>query len=146
MIFTDDAGREYRFTSRGLNIWRDKFDYWLLLCGFIIREKQRTVFIMHYTGTVWRPPYEAARTLSKNGLGVLLLEKCRLPRYKSCSGILIEKSMLFIEQQFGCSDITVYRYFDYFFGFPYGSNAASVFDFGAAFPCKRQKPVIELLT
>ncbi len=45
----------------------------------------------------------AARTLSKNGLGVLLLEKCRLPRYKSCSGILIEKSMLFIEQQFGCS-------------------------------------------
>ncbi len=45
----------------------------------------------------------AARTLSKNGLKVLLLEKCKLPRYKSCSGILIEKSMRFIEQQFGCS-------------------------------------------
>ncbi len=45
----------------------------------------------------------AARTLSKSGLEVLLLEKCKLPRYKSCSGILIEKSMRFIEQQFGCS-------------------------------------------
>lgn len=45
----------------------------------------------------------AARTLSNNGLKVLLLEKCKLPRYKSCSGILIEKSMRFIEQQFGCS-------------------------------------------
>ena len=44
----------------------------------------------------------AARTLSKSGLNVLLLEKCKLPRYKSCSGILIEKSMRFIEQQFGC--------------------------------------------
>lgn len=45
----------------------------------------------------------AARTLSKSGLKVLLLEKCKLPRYKSCSGILIEKSMRFIEQQFGCT-------------------------------------------
>lgn len=45
----------------------------------------------------------AARTLAKNGLHVLLLEKCKLPRYKSCSGILIEKSMLFIEQQFECN-------------------------------------------
>lgn len=45
----------------------------------------------------------AARTLSKNRLKVLLLEKCRLPREKSCSGILIEKSMRFIEQQFGYS-------------------------------------------
>ncbi len=43
----------------------------------------------------------AARTLSKSGLKVLLLERCKLPRYKSCSGILIEKSMRFIEQQFG---------------------------------------------
>lgn len=42
----------------------------------------------------------AARTLSKNGLSVLLLEKCKLPRYKSCSGILIEKSMRFIKQLF----------------------------------------------
>ena len=45
----------------------------------------------------------AARTLSKSGLKVLLLEKCKLPRYKSCSGILIGKSMRFIEEQFGCS-------------------------------------------
>lgn len=29
MIFTDDAGREYRFESRGLNVWRDRFDFWL---------------------------------------------------------------------------------------------------------------------
>ena len=45
----------------------------------------------------------AARTLSKSGLNVLLLEKCKLPRYKSCSGILIEKSIRFIEQQLGHS-------------------------------------------
>lgn len=45
----------------------------------------------------------AARTLSRSGLNVLLLEKFKLPRYKSCSGILIEKSMQFIEKQFGCS-------------------------------------------
>lgn len=45
----------------------------------------------------------AARTLSTSGFKVLLLEKCKLPRYKSCSGILIEKSMRFIEQKFGCS-------------------------------------------
>ncbi len=29
MVFTDDLGQEYKFESRGLNIWRDKFDYWL---------------------------------------------------------------------------------------------------------------------
>ncbi len=29
MVFTDDLGKEYKFESRGLNIWRDKFDYWL---------------------------------------------------------------------------------------------------------------------
>lgn len=29
MVFTDDLGREYKFESRGLNIWRDKFDFWL---------------------------------------------------------------------------------------------------------------------
>ncbi len=29
MVFTDDLGMEYKFESRGLNIWRDKFDYWL---------------------------------------------------------------------------------------------------------------------
>lgn len=45
----------------------------------------------------------AARTLSKSGLAVLLLEKCKLPRYKSCSGIVIERSMRFIEEQFGCA-------------------------------------------
>lgn len=43
----------------------------------------------------------AAITLSKNGLKVLLLEKSKLPRYKSCSGVLIEKSMNFIKNQLG---------------------------------------------
>ncbi len=45
----------------------------------------------------------AASTLSKNGFKVLLLEKNKLPRYKSCSGILIEKSMRLIEKYFGQS-------------------------------------------
>ena len=44
-----------------------------------------------------------ASTLSKNGLKVLLLEKCKLPRYKSCSGVLIEKSLRLIEKYFGQS-------------------------------------------
>ncbi len=44
-----------------------------------------------------------ACTLSKNGLKVLLIEKSRLPRYKSCSGILIEKSLHLIEKYFGQS-------------------------------------------
>jgi len=45
----------------------------------------------------------SASALSKNGLKVLLLEKCKLPRYKSCSGVLIEKSMRLIEKYFGQS-------------------------------------------
>lgn len=44
-----------------------------------------------------------ASTLSKNGLKVLLLEKNKLPRYKSCSGVLIEKSMRLIVKYFGQS-------------------------------------------
>lgn len=45
----------------------------------------------------------AARTLSKNGLKILLLEKRKLPRYKSCSGVLIEKSIRLIEKYFNQS-------------------------------------------
>ena len=44
-----------------------------------------------------------ANTLSKSGFKVLLLEKYKLPRYKSCSGVLIEKSMRLIEEYFGYS-------------------------------------------
>ncbi len=29
MIFTNDKGRECRYEQEGLNIWRDRFDYWL---------------------------------------------------------------------------------------------------------------------
>lgn len=32
----------------------------------------------------------AAAQLAERGLKVLLVEKCRLPRYKSCSGVLIK--------------------------------------------------------
>lgn len=45
----------------------------------------------------------AASTLSKSGFKVLLLEKNKLPRYKSCSGVLIEKSMRLVEKYFGQS-------------------------------------------
>lgn len=44
----------------------------------------------------------AAVTLAKEGLKVLLTEKNKMPRYKSCSGILIEKSISLVEQIFGC--------------------------------------------
>lgn len=43
----------------------------------------------------------AARELACSGHKVLLIEKFRLPRNKSCSGILIRKSMDLIRQYFG---------------------------------------------
>lgn len=43
----------------------------------------------------------AAAQLAERGLKVLLVEKCRLPRYKSCSGVLIKKSMDLVRLYFG---------------------------------------------
>ncbi len=43
----------------------------------------------------------AARELACNGYKVLLIEKFKMPRNKSCSGILIKKSMNLVRQYFG---------------------------------------------
>lgn len=43
----------------------------------------------------------AAKTLAENGYNVLLVEKFKLPRYKSCSGQLIRKSIELVETYFG---------------------------------------------
>lgn len=43
----------------------------------------------------------AAKTLAEGGRKVLLAERCRLPRYKSCSGVLIKKTMDLVEAYFG---------------------------------------------
>lgn len=43
----------------------------------------------------------AAKTLAEKGLSVLLVEKFKIPRYKSCSGILIKKTMELTELYFG---------------------------------------------
>ena len=43
----------------------------------------------------------AAKTLAQSGLSVLLLEKFGLPRYKSCSGQLIKKSIDLVQKYFG---------------------------------------------
>jgi flavin-dependent dehydrogenase len=43
----------------------------------------------------------AARELGCNGYRVLLVEKYKMPRSKSCSGILIRKSMDLVRQYFG---------------------------------------------
>ncbi|MCM1050207.1 MAG: NAD(P)/FAD-dependent oxidoreductase [Clostridiales bacterium] len=43
----------------------------------------------------------AAKTLAEKGYKVLLVEKFKLPRYKSCSGILIKKSMELVKKYFG---------------------------------------------
>jgi geranylgeranyl reductase family protein len=43
----------------------------------------------------------AARELAYNGYKVLLVEKFKMPRNKSCSGILIKKSMDLVRQYFG---------------------------------------------
>ena len=43
----------------------------------------------------------AARELASNGYHVLLVEKFKMPRNKSCSGVLIKKSMDLVLQYFG---------------------------------------------
>lgn len=43
----------------------------------------------------------AAKVLSEKGYQVLLVEKFKMPRYKSCSGILIQKTMHLVERYFG---------------------------------------------
>ena len=45
----------------------------------------------------------AAKTLADNGKKVLVVEKQKLPRYKSCSGMLIQKSLNLIKEYFGAS-------------------------------------------
>lgn len=43
----------------------------------------------------------AARFLKKNGLRVLVLERRKLPRYKICSGLVMERAQNLIEENFG---------------------------------------------
>ncbi len=43
----------------------------------------------------------AAKMLAEKGRKVLLAEKCKMPRYKSCSGVLIKKSMDLVKTYFG---------------------------------------------
>lgn len=42
-----------------------------------------------------------AKKLAENGLNVLIVEKNRLPRNKSCSGVLIKRSKELIQENFG---------------------------------------------
>ncbi len=49
----------------------------------------------------------AAKTLSENGYKILLAEKFKLPRYKSCSGQLIKKSLDLVREYFG-EDVPAY--------------------------------------
>ena len=42
----------------------------------------------------------AARTLATQGYKVLLAERCKMPRYKSCSGQLIKKTLDLVERYF----------------------------------------------
>ena len=50
----------------------------------------------------------AAKFAAEAGLNVLLIEKEELPREKSCSGFLIQKSVQFIERAFGEMPETVF--------------------------------------
>ena len=43
----------------------------------------------------------AVKMLAEKGYKVLLVEKCKIPHYKSCSDILIKKSMELVECYFG---------------------------------------------
>ncbi|MEY8359928.1 FAD-dependent oxidoreductase [Anaerotruncus colihominis] len=42
-----------------------------------------------------------AKVLSEKGLHVLLVERHKLPRYKSCSGVLIQKTMDLMRHYYG---------------------------------------------
>lgn len=43
----------------------------------------------------------ASKVLAEKGYKVLLIEKFKMPRYKSCSGVLIKKSMELVKTYFG---------------------------------------------
>ncbi len=43
----------------------------------------------------------AAKVLAEKGLRVLLVERQKLPRYKSCSGVLIQKTLNLVRRYFG---------------------------------------------
>lgn len=43
----------------------------------------------------------AAKVLAENGLKVLLVERMKLPRYKSCSGMLIKKAIDLVVEYYG---------------------------------------------
>lgn len=43
----------------------------------------------------------AAKILAENGFSVLVVEKCKLPRYKSCSGMIIAKTAGLVREYFG---------------------------------------------
>ena len=43
----------------------------------------------------------ASKVLAEKGYRVLLVEKFKMPRYKSCSGVLIKKSMELVKTYFG---------------------------------------------
>lgn len=43
----------------------------------------------------------ASKVLVEKGYKVLLVEKFKMPRYKSCSGVLIKKSMKLVKTYFG---------------------------------------------
>lgn len=43
----------------------------------------------------------AAKTLAEHGLSVLLVERSKMPRYKSCSGQLIQKSLDLAQKYYG---------------------------------------------
>lgn len=45
----------------------------------------------------------AAKTLAERGRSVLLVERFALPRYKSCSGVLIKKTLELTERYFGAA-------------------------------------------
>ena len=44
----------------------------------------------------------AGKVLAEKGFSVLIVERCKLPRYKSCSGMVIKKTVDLVDKHFGC--------------------------------------------
>ena len=70
MIFTNDAGKEYRFEQEGLNVWRSHFDGWLA------KRQGRAV---QRSGTVWRHfPARSRTELWKSAcMGKIIIRKAQ---------------------------------------------------------------------
>jgi flavin-dependent dehydrogenase len=76
----------------------------LISLEIAVREKKTGTIALHYDCLVvgaGPAGAAAARFLAKSGLRVLVVERRKLPRYKICSGLIMQRSQHLVEESFG---------------------------------------------